>query len=296
MSDTGFSIACEADIAQLKSLKIPFNYRNSIEAELLKDEKSNHFRWVVYKENDVILAFHRSIIISNWGFFSGVFVKENIPDCWMVHKIVDYAIEDLKSMGCSGCIAWDDSPKTVKTDMLSRSGFSISPLLIYRLIFNETGIKHINSYLSKEKNLWRDGRDIDAEEINNLHLRGSSFLPDVQDGYRNRSNWFVKEKDGEVMAAINWWLHQNLLEIHYTLSKEPYMDITEGIINLVKKVSNMNHVGQFKINLESQRKLSFIRLSAFQPHTYRGGYENLCLIKEFQHNKGDRGIIEDEKI
>jgi hypothetical protein len=288
-SETGFSIADQADIKQLNGLNIPFNYRNSIETELTKDQKANHFRWVVYKENGEIIAFHRSSIISNWGFFAGVFVKENFQDSWMVYKIVDFAIDDLANIGCKGCIAWDDYPKTIKTDILSRSGFEVSPLIIYRLIFNQTGISRINSHLLKKESTWRDGRDIDYEKIEKLVLQGGSFLPDIQEGSRSMSGWFVNEKDGEVIAAIKWWLHQSLLEVHYTISKEPNMDIFEGIINLVKNVSKYNYVGQFKINLESQRKLSFIRLSAFKPYTYKNGYKNICLIKEFQNNKEDRG-------
>jgi hypothetical protein len=77
---------------------------------------------------------------------------------------------------------------------------------------------------------------------------------------------------------MNWWIHGDTLEIHFTLSQQPEFDITSGIVHLLSALDN-EELSYLKINLEFERKLTLIRLLAFGPKTYRNGYQTTLLFK-----------------
>ncbi|WP_137791897.1 hypothetical protein [Bacillus sp. E(2018)] len=275
-----FTVATSKDIAELNDLEIPFNFKNNISLELT-EENLNRFRWILKRKDSRIVGFHRSFIVSGWGFLSGIFIQRDNTDQWLLPKLVNYAIKDLISNGCSGLIAWDDSPPSYKTDILKRYGFTEYPSCINRLFFNREGIEKL-SFTSQQNAGWSISTERDVKNILLLAKRVSSYinldnLKEVKESF-----WIVKYHEGNIVAAINYWVHGNTAEVHFSISENVSLDITGGIQALALKVSNIQRIQFLKINLEPERVLTLIRLTSFGACTYRNGYKNTCLIRALQ--------------
>ncbi|MEK5209702.1 hypothetical protein [Psychrobacillus sp. FSL H8-0510] len=265
---------------KLKKLNIPFNYKSTIDIEL-NELNYKKFRWIICEEEGVITGFHRSIIIEGWGFLAGVFISEKNSDPWLLNKLVKYAISDLSHRGCIGVIAWDTHPLSNKTPILIRLGFSQYPFLVYRFIFDINGINSLRIIPKANQIKWRLGNSEDYRNIKSLLNTKSSFidsLPIKPEG--EGDNWVVLQEKNAIIAAINWSVHGNVLEIFFTLSSLIGLDIMDGLQFLVSEVIKNNDIELLKINLEQNRKITLMRLMSCHPKTYQKGYENTCLVRK----------------
>jgi hypothetical protein len=278
-----FSLATIDDLKELNEIDIPYNFKKNISLEL-SSKNSEHFRWIVKRENNEIIGFHRSLIVSGWGFLSGIFIKKENIDQWLLPKLVAYAINDLKTKGCSGLIAWDDSPPSYKTTILKRYGFSTFPSIINRIIFDREGIERLLNN-RQEKDNWLNAQKKDIKHIVKLTQMVDSYIKLSEFKDTEKSLWLVNYKDDRLIAAINYWIHGNTLEIHFSFSEDPSHDITEGIQKLATKVKYENAVQYLKVNLEPERILSFIRLTSFGALTYQNGYKNTCLVRSLKNEQ-----------
>lgn len=95
------------------------------------------------------------------------------------------------------------------------------------------------------------------------------------------TKWMIYKESNMVLAAICWWKHDDLLDIHYTLSLEESFDCIDGIIKLLQLEYNSS-LSLVKINLESKRFSSLFKLLRTQPCTYGSGYINYLLKQEVQ--------------
>lgn len=276
------SVAKKEDIGILKKLNIPYNYKNTIDIEL--DElNSEKFRWIIYKENGKIIAFHRSIIHKGWGFLAGIFITDKNSDPWLLNKIINYSINDLLNCGCIGLIAWDDIPISSKTPILKRFGFNEYPYPVFRFIFDIKGINTLKASYNQNQAYWRFSNLSDYPYIQKLLTAESSFIDSLQiESVDCEEGWVVLQEE-EIVAALSWSLHGNVLEIFFSLSCQEGLDIMGGILFLVSQVIENHKIDFLRINLEHSRRITHIRLMSYQPKTYQNGYKNTCLVKKDYH-------------
>ncbi|WP_214803164.1 hypothetical protein [Exiguobacterium sp. ERU656] len=273
------SIATISDINELKKMDIPFNFKKNIELEINSGSHKS-FEWIVAKEKEQIIGFHRTMIVSDIGFLSGIFINDKVEskNPWIAHSLVLYSLESLKKSNIVSLVAWDSDIESHKSKILMKNDFYVSKSLYRRLIFSKNGISSLLNSKLEPTIKWDIASESDSLSITKLAKNKQEFLAGLVIKNHEYKNWIVKRINGVVEAAICWWSHGNTLEVHFSISNDPTLDIIDGIINILNLVEKKEELEFFKINLESERLLTMLRLSTYKPYTYKEGYNNFCLV------------------
>ncbi|EJR29910.1 hypothetical protein EXW32_29955 (plasmid) [Bacillus mycoides] len=274
-------LATSKDVVQLKNIKIPYQFKSTVQEEIC-GEYSNVFRWIICKEDGKVIGFHRSKIVAGWGILAGILITPESSDIWLANNLSRFAIEDLTLNTTEGILAWAESPDAHKVKLMKRYGFEIFPDYIYRLIFDKESLElFINKKIIAVTDLtWRSSNFNDYDQIIKLLNFKNSFVDSLPNKHStDKTRWYVCIENERIIAAINWWLHSDTLEIHFTLSEESDFDITSGLYCLLLELKN-KQIKYININLEKARKMTLIRLLNFKPKTYRHGYISYLLYKK----------------
>ena len=269
-----FRLANLMDIEHLVNFPIQFHYKKDI-AEEISGSNAQHFRWVVGEDEERICAFHRTMLVAGWGFWGGVFVAPWIEDPWLMYNLLKFAHADLRALPLEGQLAWTDSPEVPKAVLLRRLGFTENSLRINRLMYVKTEVLARFRAVHPKGGVgqWRHSMAGDYPQIVELAKGSPTFittLPAVAMGDLER--WYVYEED-RIKAAINWWRHEETLEIHFVLAETAEFDVADGIIRLLG-AEITDEVKIVKVNFEASRKITFLRLVMFGANTYSCGFES----------------------
>lgn len=263
----------EKDIKVLEEEKIAFHYKNNIKAEIC-GKNSQNFIWIIMEDDGVLCGFTRSKKLTNWWSIEGLYISERVNDIWCAYKITNYTIVKLSSMHIRGILTWTDSTETPKAQIFRRHNFSPYGKRVYRFIlFHQSILKLQSLTLSANTNdNWDYANTNQYQKIINLSKNSNSFIENINIDRKNQlTKWFVYNHGSDILAAICWWKHEDLIEIHFTLSKEQGFDCIDGIIKLINLELDKS-INQIKINLEYDRFKSLMRILQISPSTYNNGY------------------------
>ena len=271
-----YRIATENDIKTLENSKVEFHYMQSINSEIA-GINSRNFIWIIMDCEGEYSGFARCKKINNWWIMEGLYIDDKVNDVWAAYKLTQYAIEYLRKSGSKGIVSWTDTPASGKAGIFIKNKFSMYPLGVYRFILYENAMAKLMSLECKEKHDWELATSSDYESIMRLSLTGNSFINNVVINEQDKlTKWFVYKNGNNVLAAICWWKHDDLLDIHYTLSQNKNFDCVGGIIKIMQMVCD-GSVNIVKINLELMRISSLIKILKVQPSTYCSGYMHYLL-------------------
>ena len=272
-----YRIAQENDISILESIGVKFHYAKSIKTELIGDNTFN-FLWILMEKEQSLVGYARCKKLYNWWIMEGLYINNDI---WAAYKLTQYTIEYLKNVGKSGILSWTDSPLSGKAKIFLKNGFILYPKAIYRFILYPEAILKLMSSNIKSIENWELANQSDFDEIISLSKSGSSYVENISISNDDKlTKWMVCKERNMIIAVICWWKHDDLIDIHFTLSKEAAFDCIDGIIKLLQQEYD-DSITLVKINLESKRFNSLLRILKIQPSTYGTGYINYLLKQEF---------------
>ena len=276
-----YRIAQEKDIILLESIGITFHYIKSVKTELI-GEYTSHFLWILMEKEGFLAGYARCKKIHNWWIMEGLYIDDKTNDIWAAYKLTQYTIEYLRENGKFGILSWTDSPLSGKANIFLKNNFIIYPKEIYRFILYRKSILNLMSLSSKKIEKWEIANYSDFDQIIGLSRYANSFVDNIVFSNDDKmTKWMIYKESNMVLAAICWWKHDDLLDIHYTLSLEESFDCIDGIIKLLQLEYNSS-LSLVKINLESKRFSSLFKLLRTQPCTYGSGYINYLLKQEVQ--------------
>lgn len=288
-----FRCARSSDVEELKAFQISFRYSKDIESEIAGGNKES-FRWIVGLREGRICACHRTMLIAGWGFLGGVFVPPWETDIYLVAKITRFAVQDLFHVASQGLLAWTDTSETPKAANMRRLKFELYPWIVNRFFMDESQIEKFRGVLitrGDDRFRWRSGTADDYPQIVGLTEFNSSFIDALPLREADLlSRWYVCEEAHELQAAIHYWKHEDTVEIHFSLSRNPNFDIFQGIHDVVKNIAADARF--VKINIEDSRKLTLLRLLSLGLNTYSQGHRIVLFRRKISegHNENIPGI------
>lgn len=255
-----FSKATIEDYKEISKLEIPFSFGKNLKEELTKPDQ---YRWIILKENSSIQAFHRSILLDGTGYLGGIFSKKSNHK--ILYELLKYSIEDLSNLSPNGLIAWDSFPETAKFTLLKKFEFKKNIKPIIRIFFEYKSVVE----LVKIKESYLDEWIVPTQD----ELR--NFLFNLNSNLKNQNfiqtNWLIGRKAGVNYCAVCWWNNGIFTELLFSVSYDATLDIT-GSLKYIIKHTNSKRPFILKINLEEERKISFLKLLRFNPKTYKEGF------------------------
>lgn len=271
-----YRMATEKDINILQSSDVEFHYIKSIRSEIVGDKASN-FLWIIMENESKYCGFARCKKICSWWIMEGLYVDKNMSDIWAAYKLTQYTIYFLQKTKDSGILSWTDSASSGKANIFIKCGFEFFQNRVYRFILYKQSMEKLLSLGVEENERWSLANCSDYKSIMELSQNGNSFVSNIFiDESDEMVKWLVNKEGNKIVAAVCWWKHDDLLDIHYTLSENANFDCVGGIIKIVQMEYD-DSVTMLKINLEPERLISLIKILRIHPSTYNTGYIHYLL-------------------
>lgn len=277
-----YRIATEKDVKILQRSDVGFHYIKNVRNEIVGDEAPN-FLWIIMEHENTYCGFARCKKIYSWWIMEGLYIEKRMKDIWAAYKLTQYTINFLRQTEMSGVLSWTDSSSSGKANIFIKSDFKIFPMRVYRFILYQQSIEKLILQGIEENEKWNLADNSDYEFIMELSKRGNSFVDNVFiDDSDKMTRWIVYKEENKILAAICWWKHDDLLDIHYTLSENEDFDCVDGIIKIIQMRYD-DSVTMVKINLEPKRLTSLLKILRVQPSTYNTGYMHYLLKYNIQN-------------
>ena len=266
-----YRIAHVRDISNLLSSDVEYHYLKSIRNEIV-GENASDFLWIIMENELTYCGYSRSKKVNGWWIMEGLYVAKKVNDIWAAYKLTLYTIQLLQNKKNKGILSWLDASSPGKANIFLKNGFLVFPKSVYRFILYKQSIEEFISLDRKEAEGWKVADKKDYWDITELSKNGKSFVNSICiDDNEHMAKWIIKREDNRLIAAVCWWRHDDLVEIHYSLSENANYDCTGGMIKAVQMEYD-NSLTMVRINLESERFVNLLKILKVRPCTYNTGY------------------------
>ncbi len=266
-----YKIATEKDISNLLTSDVEYHYLKSIRSEIT-GENASDFMWIIMKNELTYCGYSRSKKVSGWWIMEGLYIDKKVNDIWAAYKLTLYTIHLLQNKKNRGILSWMDASSFGKANIFLKNGFIVYPKNIYRFILYKRSIEEFISLYGKEVDGWKEADTNDYWDITELSNNGKSFVNSICiDDSEHMAKWIIKREGSRLVAAVCWWRHDDLVEIHYSLSENANYDCIGGMIKAVQ-IEYDDSLTMARINLESERFVNLLKILKVRPCTYNTGY------------------------